>query len=106
MVPSFSLGLGSLELSGELKILEGSSPVAFQDGGWLEGGGVGKKKVFDKTVSHFFFPTPPPPATTSRCTMEHSNTFLSHGGIHWDMPISLNIMIARFVAQIVLYRII
>ena len=36
--------------------------------------------------------------------MEHSNTFLSRGGIHWDMPISLNIIIARFVDQIVLYR--
>ena len=68
MAPSFSLGLGSLELSGEQKILEGSSPVAFQVGGWLEGG-ENKKQTFlrDRFVKDdfsfffvFFFSTPPP----------------------------------------------
>ena len=52
MAPSFSLGLGSksfLNFFGKLKILEGSSVVAFQVGGWLEGGGRKTKKI-----KHFF----------------------------------------------------
>ena len=31
------------------------------------------------------------------------HVFFSHGGIQWDMPISVNVMIARFVVNILLY---
>ena len=56
MAPSFSLGLGSLELSGNLKILEASSLISRFSSWRLAGGGGQKKKTFlrDRFVKDSF----------------------------------------------------